>query len=107
LRWHGTAWRQVRAPSGAASELTAVTAASGPNAWAVGSGPHVLHWDGTAWTRVRRPGFAGGGLYRETRRWRRTRGRSAPASPAARGEARSTCGTSVAATSGTCHDPAA
>ena len=66
LRWNGARWARVPTPSpGAGGCLTAVTAVSPSNAWAVGwtaiksaSGPHrtlVLHWNGTRWTRVASP----------------------------------------------------
>jgi hypothetical protein len=67
LRWNGTSWPRVPSPdSGAgANALTAVSAVSGTDAWAVGdsqlnagSGPLrslILHWDGTAWSQVSSP----------------------------------------------------
>jgi hypothetical protein len=60
-RRHGTAWTVVPSPSPGGSSgtvLTAVTATSSTNAWAVGwSGTQTLveHWDGTAWTVVPSP----------------------------------------------------
>jgi hypothetical protein len=66
LRWNGTRWAHAPTPSpGASGCLTAVTAVSPSNAWAVGwtavnhlSGPRrtlVLHWNGTRWARVASP----------------------------------------------------
>jgi hypothetical protein len=60
LRWNGTAWTRVAAPSpGHLGRLTAVSAVSASDAWAVGSyettgGGNktlVLRWNGSTWTR--------------------------------------------------------
>jgi hypothetical protein len=57
--WNGTAWTQVAtssAISGISAALTAVSASSATDAWAVGHSPKpsfaplALHWDGTAWS---------------------------------------------------------
>ena len=58
--WNGTAWKQLSSPSpGASARLSAVTAISARNAWAVGSTSKVnhgssetliLHWNGTTWS---------------------------------------------------------
>ena len=66
LHWNGTAWRQVKSPSPGPvfSELEAVSAVSGSDAWAVGdywnrtgtaSETLILHWNGTAWSQVKSP----------------------------------------------------
>jgi hypothetical protein len=59
LHWNGAAWRRISIPLPAnGGMLIGVYAASGRNAWAVGSTmtfasinarPLVLHWNGTAW----------------------------------------------------------
>jgi hypothetical protein len=61
-RWNGTAWTQSNSPSlppGTSGEITALTAISPGNAWAVGgtstaAGTQTLteHWNGTSWTIV-------------------------------------------------------
>jgi hypothetical protein len=70
LRWTGTRWAREPAPSpGASSCLSAVTAVSPSDAWAVGTassvnGPGqtlVLHWDGTRWTTLASPSPRTGG----------------------------------------------
>jgi hypothetical protein len=70
LHWNGTAWKRVPSPSpGTGSSLSAVTAVSAHNAWAVGctafcflsaASPHtvILHWNGTAWKQVASPAGA-------------------------------------------------
>jgi len=67
LQWNGTSWPRVPSPDSGpgANVLTAVSAVSGTDAWAVGdsqlnagSGPLrslILHWDGTAWSQVSSP----------------------------------------------------
>jgi hypothetical protein len=72
LHWNGSAWSQLPSPSPAGtgkyafSSLSAVTALSSSDAWAVGQYGHdvgqgvdaktlVLHWNGTAWTQVASP----------------------------------------------------
>ena len=55
--WNGSAWRAVTSPSPPGnSVLTAVTATSARNAWAVGYTRNtdktlILHWNGTAWAQ--------------------------------------------------------
>jgi hypothetical protein len=58
--WNGTAWSQVSVPSTGYStnSLTAVSASSASDAWAVGRSepqrysfyPLAMHWNGTAWS---------------------------------------------------------
>jgi hypothetical protein len=66
LHWNGTAWTKVTSPSPGPTRnsLSAVTAVSPSDIWAVGgyattsSGAArtlVLHWNGTAWTKVASP----------------------------------------------------
>jgi hypothetical protein len=61
VHWNGTAWKSVPSPSPASnSVLTAVTATSAHDAWAVGytrsSGKTlILRWNGTAWKQVPSP----------------------------------------------------
>jgi hypothetical protein len=60
--WDGTAWRQVRSPGIAGSELTGVAAVSARNAWAVGISRGralILHWNGTTWSRMPIPSLIG------------------------------------------------
>jgi hypothetical protein len=65
--WNGQAWTQVPSPNpNHRSELTAVSAASARDAWAVGeyfdgAGDQTLieHWNGHTWTRVPSPDPAG------------------------------------------------
>lgn len=63
--WDGTAWSPVSSPApGTASSLTAVSATSATDAWAVGTSDNntlILHWDGTAWSQVTGPGLGSGG----------------------------------------------
>jgi serine/threonine protein kinase len=64
--WDGTAWTQVPIPN-TGGTLTAVTATSPTNAWAVGSTDTgtgvgnllILHWNGAAWTRAPVPAIQG------------------------------------------------
>jgi hypothetical protein len=70
LHWNGTAWKRVPSPSpGTGSSLSAVTAVSAHNAWAVGctafcflssASPHtvILHWNGTGWKQAASPAGA-------------------------------------------------
>jgi hypothetical protein len=61
VRWNGTAWRDVPSPSPAGnSVLTAVTATSTSNAWAVGytrnSGKTlIVRWNGATWRQAPSP----------------------------------------------------
>lgn len=72
--WDGTAWRIVPSPNPSGSlitYLTAVSAVSANDIWAVGyshngARPLIEHWDGTAWSIVPAPFPAGSdfnGLY--------------------------------------------
>jgi hypothetical protein len=71
LRWTGTRWARAPAPSpGASCCLSAVTAVSPSDAWAVGTAASsvngldrtlVLHWDGTRWTKLASPSPRVGG----------------------------------------------
>jgi hypothetical protein len=72
--WNGTAWSLVPSPTFSTTlddQLTAVTAISGNDAWAVGetqtlpyyqNGTLILHWDGTSWT-IDSSFSTGGGLF--------------------------------------------
>jgi hypothetical protein len=64
--WNGRTWTQVRSPNpgtaGSGDILTAVSASSAGNAWAVGRSDDgkndhtlVLHWNGSAWKSVISP----------------------------------------------------
>ncbi len=61
VRWNGTAWTRVPAPSPAGGAyLSGVTATSATSAWAVGATyttdqTLTLRWNGSAWTRVPSP----------------------------------------------------
>ena len=67
LRWNGMAWSKVHTPNPSASldSLSAVSATSSTNAWAVGwycpttacAVQHtlILHWNGSTWSRVKSP----------------------------------------------------
>jgi hypothetical protein len=85
LHWNGLRWRQVpypttgyvpaaalhgQEPRGVFVQLTAVTALSADDIWAVGSyeaaiccragtGPVIVHWDGQSWRRVPSPNIPG------------------------------------------------
>jgi len=73
LHWNGTAWTQVPSPTvglrNGGSQLMAVSALTGSDAWASGlftpnsaaEGTLLLHWNGTAWTRVTAPSPSPGG----------------------------------------------
>src|SRR6516164_289759 len=73
LHWDGTAWTQVPSPSfglsNGGSQLAAVSALTGSDAWASGlvftngggEGTLLLHWNGMAWTRVAAPSPSPGG----------------------------------------------
>jgi hypothetical protein len=73
LHWDGTAWTQVPSPSfgvpNGGTDLTAVSALTGSDAWASGEfstngggeGTVLLRWDGTSWTRVPAPSPSPGG----------------------------------------------
>src|SRR5262245_44362170 len=61
LRWNGTAWEQVAGentgPNGVQFFLSAVSAISGNDIWAVGNNSHTLaeHWNGSSWSIVSTP----------------------------------------------------
>ena len=61
LRWNGTAWEQVAGentgPNGVQFFLSAVSAISGSDIWAVGNNSHTLaeHWNGSSWSIVSTP----------------------------------------------------
>jgi hypothetical protein len=66
LHWNGAAWSQVASPNpaGKVNFLSAVSASSSADAWAVGSTctistgdcvPLLLHWNGKAWARAASP----------------------------------------------------
>ena len=61
LKWNGTAWVQTAGdnsgPIGAQFTLSAVSAISGSDIWAVGDNSHTLaeHWNGTRWRIVSTP----------------------------------------------------
>jgi len=58
VHWNGTAWRQVPVPVADSGVLSAVTATSWSDVWAVGYAVHgvtqvaILHWNGRGWTRA-------------------------------------------------------
>ena len=60
VHWNGKKWRRQFLPGNAENELTAVSATSARNAWAVGidvANDHALtaHWNGKTWSYVRNP----------------------------------------------------
>ena len=56
MHWDGTQWTRVAVPGSTNSGLSAVSAASSDDVWAVGGGDTlVVHWDGTSWTPVSVP----------------------------------------------------
>ena len=65
LHWNGTKWAKVPSPDPgtAGNELTAVSADSASDAWAVGTMPGsagvtdslILHWNGKSWSQVSSP----------------------------------------------------
>jgi hypothetical protein len=73
LHWDGSKWTRVPSPSpglrNGGSQLMAVSALTGSDAWASGlfspkgavEGTLLLHWNGTAWTRVPAPSPSPGG----------------------------------------------
>jgi hypothetical protein len=75
--WNGTRWRLVTGPHigrpAAVDTLSAITAISTNNVWAVGSydatgaragtGPVIVHWDGRSWRRVPSPNIPGSARY--------------------------------------------
>ena len=57
LHWDGINWRQIASPNiaGGANQLSAVTAISANDIWAVGSAggaPLAMHWDGNTWSVI-------------------------------------------------------
>jgi hypothetical protein len=70
LHWNGAAWSHVASPNpaGKVNFLSAVSASSSADAWAVGSTctistgscvPLLLHWNGKAWARAASPAPGG------------------------------------------------
>jgi hypothetical protein len=71
LHWDGTSWSQKPSPNvpGGANELSAITAISANDIWAVGSvggAPLALHWNGNAWSVIPIQGNSGSGSERLT-----------------------------------------
>ena len=73
LHWNGRAWSRVASPSvlTGTGQLTAITAVSASDAWAVGYVPAagsglgrslLLHWNGRAWSQAASPAPVAGGL---------------------------------------------
>jgi hypothetical protein len=63
--WNGSSWRLVPEPySSQYGGLSAVTALSAGNAWAVGAGvsPWIVHWNGRSWqaSPISGPALTGG-----------------------------------------------
>jgi hypothetical protein len=53
--WNGTTWSGSALPSGLTNQITAASAASASDIWAVTQfGGDVLHWTGTGWTVAKR-----------------------------------------------------
>ena len=64
LHWDGVAWTQVPSPNipAGANQLSAITALSASEVWAVGSAggaPLAMRFDGSAWSVVHVPGHLG------------------------------------------------
>jgi hypothetical protein len=63
VHWNGKAWDRMASPTGV---LSAVTATSATNVWAVGSTSSgkalILRWNGKVWKQVPSPSHAGSGL---------------------------------------------
>lgn len=61
--WNGIRWSVIASPNPGAGEyrLSAVTAVSSTDVWAVGGGPRPLieHWNGTAWSIASLPAVTG------------------------------------------------
>jgi hypothetical protein len=61
LRWNGTTWVQVAGdnsgPNGVQFFVSAVSAISGSDIWAVGNNSHTLaeHWNGSSWSIISTP----------------------------------------------------
>jgi len=61
LQWNGTSWAQVpgdnTGPNGVQFFLSAVSAISASDIWAVGNNSHTLaeHWNGSSWSMVSTP----------------------------------------------------
>jgi hypothetical protein len=68
LHWNGTSWSKVNSPNPAGANLSAVSADSGTDAWAVGDycvsscgtpgavlDTLTLRWNGTSWSKVHSP----------------------------------------------------
>lgn len=74
MHWNGTSWSRVASPNvaGQANFLSAISASSARNAWAVGDScptdsegcvPLTLPWNGTAWSTVASPAIGGASLH--------------------------------------------
>ena len=59
VHWTGTAWQVGALPAEVTSEITAASAVSASNIWAVTQyGGYVLHWNGSAWSVEKQlPGY--------------------------------------------------
>jgi hypothetical protein len=68
LRLSGKAWKRMPLPDTGKGSLSAVTATSASNAWAVGyinnGPPLILHWNGRAWARAPLPKIGTGNFLR-------------------------------------------
>jgi len=74
LHWNGKSWSRVTRPgvlNGTSGQLSAITAVSAKDAWAVGytgaagSGKEhslILHWNGATWSQLASPAIAAGEL---------------------------------------------
>jgi hypothetical protein len=61
MHWNGASWKRISAPSPSGGYLSAVSASSASNVWAVGSygtdetKTLIMHWNGTAWKQMPAP----------------------------------------------------
>jgi hypothetical protein len=65
LNWNGSTWTQYAVPDSSA-QLTAVSADSAADVWAVGTGPSgavAEHWTGKSWASVPTPAVTSGSLH--------------------------------------------
>ncbi len=59
--WNGRHWRAAALPGGLTDQISAASAPSGSDIWAVSLfGRYVLHWNGTRWTVAKRFKQSGG-----------------------------------------------